>query len=30
MLLMAQPDAELGSRLLELRLYIDQLELEFS
>jgi Domain of unknown function (DUF222)/HNH endonuclease len=30
MLLMAQPDAELASRLLELRLYIDQLELEFS
>src|SRR6184192_392927 len=30
MLLMAQPDAELASRLLELRQYIDQLELECS
>ncbi len=27
---MAQPDAELASRMLELRQYIDQLELEYS
>ncbi|TME21448.1 MAG: hypothetical protein E6I67_07910, partial [Chloroflexi bacterium] len=30
MLLMAQADAELASRMLELRQYIDQLELEYS